>query len=413
MSFADGTALSDSEVWTDGGRIAYVGPRKAEMPAFEREINLNGDLLMTGFKNAHAHSGMTFCRSLADDLPLDKWLSEKVWPYEAKLGREGMYVMVRLAILEYLSSGITSASEMYFHNDAIYKASVDSGFRTVINSALNNFDRDPTLIEREYAEYNGKSELITYRLALHAEYTTGLERMEYLASLAHKFKEPVFAHSSETKGEVEGCIERWGMTPTVLFEKLGFYDFGGGGYHCVYMSDEDIEIYKRRGLYAVLNPASNLKLASGIAPVTRFLREGIKLGIGTDGAGSNNALDMFREMYLVSALAKVREMDATACDAAEVLKMACVGSAGAMGLSDCDAIAEGKCADLIVLDMHRPNMRPLNNAAKNIVYAGSKENVRLTMVNGRILYENREFHVGEDAESIYAEAERIMELIKK
>ena len=173
------------------------------------------------------------------------------------------------------------------------------------------------------------------------------------------------------------------------------------------MSDEDIEIYKKRGLWVVLNPASNLKLASGIAPVGRYLDEGINLAIGTDGPASNNALDMFREMFLVTALAKYRENDAAACDANRVLEMACVGGARAMGLSDCDSIAVGKKADLVVIDLSRPNMRPLHNISKNIVYSGSKENVRLTMVNGKVLYENGEFFIGEDADKIYADAERV------
>ena len=190
------------------------------------------------------------------------------------------------------------------------------------------------------------------------------------------------------------------------------YNYGGGGFHCVHMSDEDIEIFKRRGLWAVLNPASNLKLASGIAPAARFIKEGIGLAVGTDGAGSNNALDMFREMYLVTALAKYREGDASAVDANEVLKMACVGGARAMGLNDCDCIAAGKKADLTVIDLHKPNMRPINNITKNVVYAGSKENVRLTMVNGRVLYENGEFYIGEDAEKVYAEADKIIKVIK-
>ena len=223
----------------------------------------------------------------------------------------------------------------------------------------------------------------------------------------------MFTHSSETRSEVAGCIARYGVTPTVLFDKLGMYDYGGGAFHCVHMSDEDIEIFKNRGLTAVLNPASNLKLASGIAPVKRFLDEGIAIAIGTDGAGSNNALDMFREMYLVSVLAKYRENDALAVDASKVLEAACVGGARAMGLNDCDAIAVGKKADLAVIDLNRPNMRPINNIAKNIVYAGSKENVRLTMVNGRVLYENGEFFIGEDARKIYNEAEKVMETIKQ
>lgn len=407
LSFVNGTEITDDEVWIDGSTICYVGSKKEEMPQFEREIDLKGDLLMPGFKNAHTHSAMTALRSVADDLPLDKWLNEQIFPREAKLTDETVYVCSKLALMEYLTSGITANFDMYFHNDAYVQANIDSGFRTVIVSAMNNFDADIHNIEREYLKFNKTHELISYRLGFHAEYTTSMERMEYIASLVHKYKAPMFVHSSETKGEVEGCIQRYGVTPTVLFDKLGMYDYGGGGYHCVYMSDEDIEIYKKRGLWAVLNPASNLKLASGIAPVSRFLDEGINLAIGTDGPASNNALDMFREMFLVTALAKYRDNDAAACDANRVLEMACVGGARAMGLDDCDSIAVGKKADLVVINLSRPNMRPRHNISKNIVYSGSKENVRLTMVNGKVLYENGEFFIGEDADKIYADAERV------
>lgn len=404
--------ISEAEVWTDGAVICRVGETPETLPQFEREIDLRGDLLIPGFKNAHTHSGMTFLRSLADDMPLDKWLSEQVWPHEARLSPDGLYVMTRLAVMEYLTSGITSCFDMYFHNDAFVRACIDSGFRAVLCGDMNNFDRDYTELEDKFLRYNKTHELISYRLGFHAEYTTSLERMEFVASLVQKYREPMFTHSSETRAEVDGCIERHGVTPTVLFDRLGMYDYGGGGFHCVHMSDEDIGIFKKRGLWAVLNPASNLKLASGIAPVKRFLDEGIGLALGTDGAGSNNALDMFREMYLTSVLPKYRENDASAVDARSVLRMACVGGARAMGLCDCDGIAAGKKADLAVIDLHRPNMRPINNVPKNIVYSGSKENVRLTMVNGRVLYENGEFFIGEEPEKLYAEAEKIMETIR-
>ena len=178
------------------------------------------------------------------------------------------------------------------------------------------------------------------------------------------------------------------------------------------MSDEDIELFARKKLWAVTNPGSNAKLASGIAPLDRLAAAGIPMAIGTDGAASNNALDMFREMYLASVLQKIANKDAAAGSADRVLEMACVGGAGAMGLCDADDIAPGKLADLVVIDLHRPNMQPLNNIARNIVYSGSKENVRLTMVNGRILYENGEFFIGEAPEEIYEKANRLMEKVR-
>ena len=178
------------------------------------------------------------------------------------------------------------------------------------------------------------------------------------------------------------------------------------------MSEEDIALFARRGLWAVTNPCSNLKLASGIAPLDKLAAAGVPLAIGTDGAASNNALDFFREMYLASVLQKVREQDAAAGGADRVLEMACVGGARAIGLTDCDDLAPGKRADLTVIRLDRPNMRPLHNIPRNIVYAGSKENVRLTMVNGRVLYEGGQFMIGEDPERIYREAERMAKAVR-
>lgn len=408
-----GAKISEDEVWTEGSRIAYVGPKRDDMPAFEREIDLDGDLLMPGFKNAHTHTAMTFLRSYADDMPLNDWLYKQVFPMEAKLDSRHIYDFTKLGIMEYLSSGITASFDMYYRNEDYVRANLDCGFRTVICSAMNNFDSDPTNIEREYLRFNSIHENISYMLGIHAEYTTGGERMKYMASLAEKYKAPCFMHVSETKAEVDGCIERWGMTPPQILYKMGLFKYGGGGYHCVWMTDEDIALFAENKLWAVTNPCSNLKLASGIAQVDKMLEAGVPMAIGTDGAASNNALDFFREMYLTSVLQKVQNMDAAAGGAEKVLEMACVGGAQAMGLNDCDDIAVGKFADMVVIDLKRPNMRPLNNIPKNLVYAGSKENVRLTMVAGRVLYENGEFFIGEEPETIYSRCEAHMQELKK
>ena len=179
------------------------------------------------------------------------------------------------------------------------------------------------------------------------------------------------------------------------------------------MTDEDLEICKEKGIWAVTNPSSNVKLASGIAPIQKMLSMGIGLAIGTDGPASNNCLDMFREMFLVTSLQKVSLMDASAVDALDVLRMATVGGAGAMGLQDCDVLAEGKKADVIMLDLQQPNMQPLNNIAKNVVYSGSKQNVKMTMIDGKILYEDGVFHVGISPEEIYAKANESIERMRR
>ena len=412
LRFGGGMRVTDEELWIEGGTIAYVGPRPEERPAFEREIDLGGDLMLPGFKNAHTHTAMTFLRSFADDMPLNDWLYRQILPGEAKLTPEMLYVFTKLGILEYLSSGITASFDMYFHNEAYAQANIDCGFRTVICAALNNFDRDVENIEREYLRFNSLHELVSYRLGIHAEYTTSMERMEYLVGLAHKYKAPCFTHLCETKAEVEGCLERYGMTPPQLLDSIGFFDYGGGGFHCCWMSDEDVALFAEKKLWAVTNPCSNLKLASGICPVDRLLDAGVPMAIGTDGAASNNALDFFREMYLASVLQKVTAYDAAAGGADRVLEMACVGGARAMGLDDCDDLAPGKRADLVVIDLQRPNMQPEHNLPKNLVYAGSKENVRLTMVNGRILYERGEFFVGEEPARLYRAANEMIKVLR-
>ena len=406
LTLAGGMAATSDEVWTDAERIAYVGPARADAPAFRREIDLRGDLLLPGFKNAHTHSAMTALRSYADDLPLREWLFDRVFPLEARLTPAHVYAFTRLAILEYLTSGITASFDMYFHPDAYVQANVDCGFRTVLCGAVSAMTDDRTKLERDFLRFNAHHPLISYRLGFHAEYTADIPLLEYVASLAKAHKAPVYTHNAETAAEVQECIGRHGQTPTALFESLGLFEYGGGGFHCVYLSDGDRKIFKNRGLWAVTCPASNAKLASGIAPLVPMGAAGLRLAIGTDGPASNNALDMFREMYLACVLQKLREGDAAACDADEVLRMAASNGAAAMGLPDCDVLAPGKQADLVVIDLSRPNMRPIHNLTKNLVYSGSKDNVRLTMVAGRVLYEDGAFSVGDTAEHIIKEAER-------
>ncbi len=292
------------------------------------------------------------------------------------------------------------------------KASVDFGFRTVMCGAVNNFKESVEKLEEYYNTYNNYNELISYKLGFHAEYTTKREILEGISELAKKYKAPVFTHSSETKSEVEGCIERYGKTPTELFEELGLWSYGGGGYHSVWLTDSDMQIYKKRGLWAVINAGSNAKLASGVADVQKMSNLGLNLAVGTDGPSSNNALDMFREMYLISILQKLKHNDAAAMDANEILKAATVGSARCMGLDNCDCIAQGKLADLTVIDLNRPNMQPINNITKNLVYSGSKDDVKMTVINGKILYEDGEF-VNIDKEEIYYNTQQVCDRLKK
>lgn len=410
--------IVEGEVWVKDERILYAGEsagiqemyQEGKLPdiVWDREIDCEGNLLMPGFKNAHTHSGMTLLRSYADDLPLQDWLQKQIFPVEAKLDGEKIYHLTKLAVLEYLTSGVTAIFDMYLTPQTVGSACADMGMRCVQVGALNNFSQSLELVEQMYQSLNNGNPLLSYFIGFHAEYTCSRELLEGIAALSHKYKAPVYTHLAETKAEVEGCKERYGVTPAVLLDQLGIYDYGGGGYHCVHMTDEDMDVFAKHKLSVVTNPGSNTKLASGIAPISEYLKRGINVAIGTDGPASNNCLDMFREMFLVTGLAKLREMDASAVEAGEVLKMATVNGSRAMNLPETDTLSAGKLADLIMIDLHQPNMQPINNIPKNIVYSGSKQNIKLTMIHGKILYENGQFASSIDAEEIYRKANEIL-----
>ena len=414
--------IEEGELWVKQDRIVYVGDGKNPTEIlislgggpilWEREIDCEGNLLMPGFKNAHAHTYMTFLRSYADDLPLQEWLYQICFPREEQLNTENIRPLEVLGIMEYLTSGITTSFDMCYFPPVYAQVAAECGFRAVQVSGVNSFGGEARVVEENYHRVNGTSDLTTFMIGFHAEYTTKPELMKEIAALAEKYHSPVYMHNAETAREVKECKERYGKTPTQITDELGMYEYGGGGFHCVWFEDADFEIFRKRGLTAVTCPASNVKLASGIAPLKRFVDEEIGLAIGTDGPASNNSLDMFKEMFLASTLAKVREMDAECISADRILYMATAGGAKAMNLPECDCLAPGKKADLILIDLKQPNMQPENNIVKNLVYSGSKQNVLMTMVNGKILYEKQKFYIGHDPEEIYREVNRIIRHMK-
>lgn len=418
LTMEEGRKIFDGEIRISDGRILSVIPAGeekgdgADSDVWDQEIDAGGNLIMPGFKNAHTHSAMTFLRSYADDMKLQEWLYDRVFPAEAKLTGDDVYWLTKLAVMEYVTSGMTSAFDMYKLRESSADAARESGFRMVFCGDINDFGGTPEDIERDYLEYSRDPEsLLSYRMGFHAEYTTSRELMEGIAAVAEKYKSPVAVHCSETKREVEECRARTGMTPVAYMDSLGLFAHGGTLFHGVHMDEADFDILKKRNLTVVTNPASNLKLASGIAPVKRYVDEGISVAIGTDGPASNNCLDMFREMFLVTGLQKVFCDDPEAVPAMDVLKMATVNGARAMGLTDCDVIAQGKRADLIMIDLMQPNMQPFHSIEKNIVYSGSKQNIKMTMVNGRVLYQNGEFMIGEEPAAVYENANRIAQRI--
>ena len=383
-------SVIEGELWTADKKIEYIGASKPSDKPFDREIDCKGNLLMPGLKNAHTHSAMTFSRSLADEYCLNDWLFKAIFPREAKLTPELVYWYTKLALADYLAGGITSCFDMYFHREASAKAAVETGFRYVFCGAANDFGGVDEL-ESQYLAFNDYDPLVSFKLGFHAEYTTNMENLKKISALAHKYEAPIYTHISETREEVEGCKERYGMTPAALLDSIGMFDFGGGGFHCVWFTDEDREIFAKKGLWSVFNACSNLKLASGITPVYKFIEKDMNIAIGTDGAGSNNALSMFREMFLSTVLSNVETHNAAAVDPFRILKAGTVGGAHCMGLNDSDILAEGKNADLIMIDMNKPSMQPENNVVRNIIYSADNSCVKMTMIGGRILYENGEF----------------------
>lgn len=411
------------EIWVKNDKIAYVASmdelnnewNKADIPRinWDIEVDCKDNLLMPGFKNAHTHSSMTFLRSYGDDMPLQQWLNEKIFPMEKLLTTEDIYELAKLAILEYLSSGITAIFDMYLAPDSVAEACMDIGMRCVLVPGLNDFTSSIKQVEQEYKKWNKKHSLISYQLGFHAEYTCSQELLCQIAALAHEYRAPVYTHLAETIHEVEECKARYGVTPTMFLDSLGMFEFGGGGFHCVHMTEEDMDLFRMRRMHVITNPASNMKLASGIAPIAEFEKRKIPVAIGTDGPASNNSLDMFKEMFLVSGLSKIREQDAASMNAARVLRMATVHGAKAMRINRADTLAKGKYADIIMIDLQQPNMQPIHNILNNLVYSGSKVNVAMTMIGGKILYWKGEFNVGEDPAHIYEKCNGIINRMKR
>lgn len=406
--------LIDGELHIENDKITYIGGAAPNNKGcWDKQINANGNLVAPSFKNAHAHSPMSFLRSYADDLPLQEWLFEKVFPNEAKLTADDCYWLTRLSVLEYLSSGMSVASDMYFNLEAIADACIDSGFRNVILEGITSSNKEGLFerLDSGKRDLDKKGGLIEYRLGLHAEYTNDIDNIKAMAKYAQLSKMPLFTHISETAKEVNECKAKYGVSPIILLDSVGAFDFGGTVYHCVHADEKDLQILADKKISVVTCPGSNMKLASGIAPIEAMLKKGINVALGTDGAASNNCLDMFREMFLVTALQKIALNKADALSAEIVFDMATKNSAKAMSIDGLDCLAVGNYADLVIIDLKQPNMQPVHNLVKNIVYSGSKSNVALTMVAGVVRYEKGNYYVGEDVNKIYSKCEQITQRI--
>ena len=384
-------------------RIAYIGDDASTYAPFDRVVDCQGNIIMPGLKNAHTHSAMVFLRNRFKNLSLQDWLFKCVFPREDKLIPSDIYHLNKVAILEYLRNGITACFDQYFFPLYGGKAAEEMGMRMVLLAIFNSETNNVDDLERNYHYFNdNKDSVVRYAIGIHAEYTSNADMIENTRKAIQRLKCPFFTHISETKKEVDECVIRHGKTPLKYLFDEGLFAYGGGGYHCIYYTDEEIEICKKNKLFIVSCPGSNQYLSSGIAPLSIYLKNNINIALGTDGPASNESLDMFREMRLASSLEKVD------IPSFEVLKMATVNGAHAMGLNDSDVLAVNKYADIIMVEGFKDSKDPIHD----LVHFGKAENVSLTMINGKILYENGHYFVNENVEDIYHKMEEISQRIE-
>ncbi len=409
------TTVFKGEVCIENGKIIYVG-KEDYQGEFDRVIDCKNNLVMSSFCNAHTHAAMSLFRGIADDLPLDAWLFQKIFPLEAHLTPEDVYWGTMLQIAEFAKNGITAFADMYYYPEMVYEATQKANMAVALCCGANSYSNYDVIrtIEKNYNLYHKKTDRVRYFPGLHAEYTCEESLICKVADFLAESGAKSYIHLAETLKEVGECTVRHnGLTPTQYLHKLGFFDNGGVAAHCVYVDKDDIALLKQSRIVPVINSASNLKLASGIAPVQAMLRQDLQLAIGTDGSASNNATSIFKEMYLFSCLQKYSLKDAAAVPAENALQ---AGTQNAFEAFDFEAgqLIVGNMADMILIDCHTPNMQPLQHIVKNLVYAGDSSNILLTIAGGKIIYEYGNYHIGEEIDTIYKKCNLMQEkLLKK
>ncbi|MEE0772710.1 MAG: amidohydrolase [Anaerovoracaceae bacterium] len=416
MLFSNITILNDKMqteqnkyVLVSGDRIAYIGDDKPDT-GYLREYDGEGKLLMCGFYNGHGHSPMSLMRGYGENMALQDWLFKKIFPFEDKLDSEAVYWGTMLSMAESLRYGIVSTSDMYYFCDDMAHAVMESGAKANISRSVTN----PTgmavseLVSfREmksfYDNFHNKADgRIKVDMSLHAEYTSNPETAMALAEYACSLDETIMhIHVSETSSEHEECIKRHGLTPAAYLEKMGLFDVPAIAAHCVYSDEDDLDIFKAKGVTVASNPVSNMKLASGICDIQRIIDKGINLSIGTDSVASNNSLDFMEEMKVMAIGCKISAGDPAAGRPEDILRAATAGGAKAQGRMDCGILREGNKADLIVLDISQANMHPVHSIVNNLVYSCSGKDVVLTMVDGKVLYDDGEYTTIDVEKTIY------------
>ncbi|QGY41150.1 amidohydrolase family protein [Pseudodesulfovibrio cashew] len=383
-----GIAISD-------GLVMEVGDYAALDARFEpaARLDLSGRIVFPGLVNGHTHLPMTLFRGFADDMPLMEWLEDHIWPVEFQLTDAMLEIGAKIGCAELIRTGCTAFLNGYFHEEITGKAASSAGMRAVVGEGFFGFPSPhfPSAeacwqVNRKLKEHFQNDLLVRTAITPHAAFTVGPDDLTASYALAEELGIPWQIHLAESPEETAVCLEKYGKRPVALLHGLGLLSGRTTLHHCVDVTDEEIAILAETGTKVVHNPASNLKLCSGISPVQKLLDAGVVVGLGTDGASSNNQLNMFRDMALAALLGKVRHEDASALSAQSALDMATRGSAECLGWQGLGRIEKGCPADMIALDLNSPNLMPVFNPVSHAVYASTGMEVCMTMVAGEVLY---------------------------
>lgn len=408
--YHDGQVDEGKNILIDGKRIAGF-PENADGVLYDEIIDGKGMLALPGLVNTHTHVAMTLFRSYADDLALMDWLQNMIWPAEAHLDDDIVYWGSMLAFAEMIRGGTTAFCDMYMFMDSCAQAAEAAGIRGNIARGLAGVTPNGMKALEENVELyrkwnNGADGRIRVMLGPHAPYTCPPDYLKKVRDTAEQYGIPIHIHLSETKGEVDTCREKFGVTPIALMNQIGLFDVPTLAAHCVHVTEDDIAIMAEKQVRVAHNPGSNLKLASGIAPVPAMRKAGVVVGLGTDGASSNNKLDMFAEMRLAALIHKAASLDPFAIKAEEALQMGTKDGAMCLGYDDLGELKEGYLADLILVDRSGWHWKPRFNSISLAVYAGNSMDVDTVMVNGKVLMRHKEL-LTIDTEKLDYEVQRV------
>lgn len=402
--------IESTNIYISGNKITHIGELKEDLNV-DRIIDGKNKVAMPGLINAHTHLGMSLLRNYADDLPLHEWLTQKIWPVEDKLIASDIYWGSLLSMVEMIQSGTTAFCDMYFFMEEVGKGVEESGMRGVLTRGIveEEGQREGKLeyTRNLYNDWHNKGDgRIKVMVAPHSPYTCSSSYLEDIVDLAVELDSEIHIHLSETKKEVDNSLKTHGKSPIKHVHDLGLFKQPTVAAHCVHANDEDIKILKENNVSAVNNPSSNLKLASGFAPVDKMLKSGVNVALGTDGSSSNNNLNMFEEIHLASIVNKAVNMDAISVSALTAVQMATINGAKALNWNNnIGSIEIDKKADIILIDIDKPHLYPLHNIISALAYSVQGSDVDTVIVDGKIIMEKREFKT--------LDIEKIMYNVKK